>query len=343
MSTPQSVTLERLVTHDFDQDIIDDVAQIAERHQSGTTWDNYQATAGFPTPTVFEPKHGKCIEVWDRVPKDHDDTLVVYSSSTNPLNANILFRYSVLAEALPNTRLIAFGSPAGIGRKAGRVALKDLTILGNGDYGPTIESPLAYLRDSRVGVSCQQGLSLGAEKVMSAAIHAERFDHQVTQTVLIEPGSAVRLTHREMLNALTNSYSRVADYQRTSESPVYQDAIANSMARLKGRLWYCSPTNIGIFAAMTRGGLDKKLDTVLRSDSNIKASVIWGEESELAIHAKMQEILAHLITLHGKERLSAMPLKGQGHALGNDVYLHAAATLQALRNTQQPPIIGLSK
>lgn len=319
-----------LAVYDFDTSIVDLTSEIAQKHQLTPSWNEHMHYNLVSEVKIFTPPHSKPVEVWDNIPSDFSNTLVTYSTSGNPLTPNILLRLGAIAEALPETRVIAFGSPGVIWRRTGMIALKSLPKLWTGDFSPTIESPLSYLASEGVETAAHHGLSLGAEKVLVASTNAGRFDHNVTHAVLLDPASVQTTTSRNLLQKLKAADLTVPSYREASGSTLYIDAVSLSAQR---PITQCSLTNVGIFKAMTRGGLESKVEQLMRSNENTNVNIVWGEQSELAVHSLMMGLLARVKSVHG-ERINGFSLNNTSHGFGNHIYLHLAATLQALKNTK---------
>jgi hypothetical protein len=67
----------------------------------------------------------------------------------------------------------------------------------------------------------------------------------------------------------------------------------------------------------------------------MQAHLVRGTDSELAIHDVMFKLAERLRNKFGAERVSAMQMVGQKHAMGDDVFLH---TVRVPKSTQNNPI-----
>ena len=66
-------------------------------------------------------------------------------------------------------------------------------------------------------------------------------------------------------------------------------------------------------------------------NQGMRSTIIWGSESELSEPSKLSTVSDRLQEKY-KTRVSSIEMPGQKHAMGDDLYLHTAMVLQALKS-----------
>lgn len=75
------------------------------------------------------------------------------------------------------------------------------------------------------------------------------------------------------------------------------------------------------------------MDQALTANPELRAGLIWADQSELALHGLMGSLTARLQERY-PGRVGAQVLEGHRHAYCNDIYFHGAVMLQAIKNTK---------
>jgi hypothetical protein len=70
----------------------------------------------------------------------------------------------------------------------------------------------------------------------------------------------------------------------------------------------------------------------MSANEEFKAGIAWGTASEFDTENEREQIVENLINEFGEDRISAMPLKGQTHAMNMDPLLNSAIYAQLLKN-----------
>jgi len=325
--------IDRLTTYyPFDQEIVETIADVAyeQRYRS---WDELRDS--LPDARQFTPLDGKPIEVLDIIPAaDYDGTLVYHLPFANGLDENMTARVATLAAAAPTKRVIAVGNPGIPGNPSGRLRTKDVSKVWQGDLRPVISPTLEYLEDQGIQDVAHIGYSYGATRALAAAQYAESYDQQVSDAVLMEPVSVTKRNLITLAQAFASSAGMLGHYVEAADSRAYNDARALADERMLGARGYLGMlrlTNIAIAQALTADTLETDIEAALAEQERLHIGIVWGTESELAIDGLIRQITHRLETKHGSERVSSIAVKGQRHAMSEDIFLHAALALQSLQ------------
>jgi hypothetical protein len=320
----------------FDDDVMARVEDVAQG-QSSSSWPEYASRLKIPDLKTYHPKYGsrKAIEVLDIAPKHYDGVEVYHMPMGCLLDANTMLHVATLAAAQPDKRVISVSNPGQLGSGTSKLSFKQRRQVAHGDLEPVVAPTLEYLYSANQEVVFHVGESYGADKAAASAEHSEHYDQTVPQVVMTEPPSVVNRGMAKTAIAFLGTAKRGDEYLQ----PVR--AISNtfeSAEELKesGMIGYfvglARPSNIAIGRALGRVGFEARLDRAMESQPDMKASVIWGSESELALDGMVSALTDRLIEKHGGDRLKTMRLVGQGHAMNLDVFLNTAIILQSLKN-----------
>lgn len=323
-------TAERLKSYyPFDTHVIDSVVDVADK-LNRQSWEDIQK--GIPETIKYSPSRGKNIEVLDITPKDYDDTYVYYLPMANSLDANMSFRLAVLKAVLPTKRLIAAGNPSAPGLGKGKVSLWNMPKVAHGDLRPKIDPVLRYLDSKDINSTTNVGYSLGADLAVTATIHADKYDHQVSQQTLMEPASVKKRSLRGLGGDFASSEPPLEGYVKATESEAYREARHQANEQAHGKLGFMlglgRPSNLAISKALTHDKFESRVWDSMYRQSDISTTIVSGTASELSNYELMLGVVDRLQKTFG-DRLNYIPLQGQKHAMGDDVFLHAAMVLQA--------------
>lgn len=314
--------------HDFDATVLERVAAVADA-QRATNWPAIQDQ--LPDTHIFTPVGGKPIEVLDIIPdKGYDGVHVFHLPMGNGLDANMQLGIATLAAAEPTKRIIAAGNPGAPGQNSGRLRLEDLGVVWQGDMRPTVDPLMQYLAQAGIEQALHSGGSCGADRAATAAALAERYDHEVNGLVLMEPASVERRSLLQIARQFASCAPPMADYVDAAASQPYYEArqIAEVPTWAVGLL---RASNIAIAHALAQDGFEERVRAAMDARPNAPAAIWWGTESELATDGVMRGVTQRLADTYG-ERVLAVPLAGQKHAMNCDVFLQAAIVLESQRH-----------
>lgn len=325
---------ERLADyHPFDQDVLDTVAEVADR-QRRQTWPEMRYR--LPSKTLFEPIGGKVIELLDIRPRwGSEATQVYYLPMNNGLDENMSARVATFAAAQPDTRIIAVGNPGAPGQKSNRLHLKDLPAVWKGNLRPTVDPILQYLDANEIGPATHIGYSWGADKASAAAQHADTYDQEVLQSILMEPAGVKERSLIELGKAFASSAEPLGAYVEAANSQAYQEARDAAWETNRGAkhgydFGLVRLSNIAVARALSRDMFEQRVDEAMDRQEEMKVSIVWGSESELAINSLMSDIVRRLKENHG-HLVTGTAIEGQKHAMGDDIFLQTALILQSLK------------
>jgi pimeloyl-ACP methyl ester carboxylesterase len=317
----------------FDEPVLDRVAEVAEQLRN-STWQAINDT--LPDNKIFEPISGKPIEVLDVLPQDdYDKTYVYHLPMGNPLADHMRLRMATLSLAAPDKRIIAVGNPSGPKQGIGRLKFADIPSVWNGDLRATVDPILQYLEMQHIDPSTHIGYSYGAEKAATASIYADRYDQEVEQGIFIEPVSLKTRGLIELASDFNSTAAALGGYIGAAKTNAVYVANNRASEKSHGMLGYvvglARLSNIAIAHALAKDYFERRTQTALENQHDMRANLIWGSESELAVNSLMVAVSQRLVDRFGPERVSPMVLEGQKHAMGDDVFLHTAMVLQVTK------------
>lgn len=327
---------ERLLNYyPFDKDVVNTVAEVADRQRS-VGWETIQSS--LPENKTFTAPGYKPIELIDVIPDDDYESVHVYHlPMANALDENMLIRISALAQALPTSRIVAFGNPGAPGQGKGKISAVEFREVWGGDVRPFIEPSLRYLSSQGIDTASQIGYSYGAERAVTSAQYANRHDLNIPIGIFMEPVTA----HARTLIELGRDFGRTAepldDYVKAANSEAYSQARQLAEKRGHGPIGYALGlarlSNLAVAHALAKESFQDKTNAALTSQSDLKANIVWGSESEMLLAIKMRHISQVLKKRFGAQRVNALEIPGQRHAMGDDIYLHTAIVLEALNSS----------
>jgi pimeloyl-ACP methyl ester carboxylesterase len=345
MPTKQSEAERLSAYYPFDEDVLERVSQAADEQRS-ESWDTMSKKV--PKARIFDPRFGsKPVGVLDIIPKDHDGVQVYHLPMGNGLDENMTARIATLAATEPTKRIIAFGNPGAPGINTGKIEHhRNRKEVKKGDLRAAIDPALQYLAEREIDTATHIGFSYGADRAAASAQYANLYDQQVPQSILMEPAS---VQNRELfglkslgvlkLAADFGSTAKALDgYVKAAGSDAYLEARKLAEKRGHGLLGYtlglARLSNIAIAQALAKDGFEGRVDAGLESQAQMRADILWGTDSELALNDLMVGITDRLIKKYGANRVGATALEDQKHAMGDDIFLHTAMVLQALKNNK---------
>ena len=317
--------------HNFDDDVLERVSEVAGNQRS-ESWDSLNAQ--LPANKVFTPTNGKPIEVLDIVPRaDYDGTHVYHLPMGNALDENMTTRVAALAAAEPTKRVIAVGNPGSPGHGKGKIKARDFRSVWSGDLRAVVDPTLQYLNSQGIDTATHIGFSYGADRAAASAQYADRYDQQVPQGILMEPASIKERSLLGLAGDFGSTAKALDGYVQAAASPAYLEA--RKLAEKSGHglfgytLGLARMSNLAIAHALAKDGFEGRVDFALTAQPEMTVDIIWGSESELALHGLMLATTAKLIEKYGVDRVRATELEGQKHAMGDDIFLHTAMVLQS--------------
>lgn len=327
----------------FDTAVLDQVAAVADR-QNSLSWERIQSS--LPDTKLFTPGDGKPpIEVIDIKPKHgYESTHVFHLPMGGGLDASMRFVLAMLAAAEPTKRLIAAGNPGAPGQASGTLRTRDIPAVWNGDMRPTIDPLMRYLAQEHIAEALHTGGSCGADRAAAAAGHAEKYDHYVPHGIFIEPASVTPRSLLDLGLRFLSCAPPLAEYVHATSSQPYLEARRQGNRTELEALGAMAlgivlrPSNEAIAHALAQGKFESRVKTALSSQKDRQAmfaDIIWGTQSELAIHGLMLRITERLSAQYGS-RVRATPLLGHKHALIWDPSFLTALVLQS--QTPRVPI-----
>lgn len=317
----------------FDERVLESLDKVAVRHRNSSL-DNVLANQ--PQPEVVQIDGYRPQEVIDIIPKEYDRTLVYSLPMGNPLDGNMRTMLSVLSLLNPNTRIISASNPGRPSHRYGGVSLRDMHRVASGDLSPITDPIHVYLQQEGIEQSVQVGFSYGADKAATMTQTAHEFDHEVTNAIFIEPAAVAARSLIQLGLDFQRSGELVEAYADKANSRALNEAlhkVRNEGLGVTGfALGLVRPSNLAITGALSKDGFASRVSDALDSQPSMKASIIWGSESEIAVPENMRAITKALTKEYGNSRVKGVELPGQRHAMANDIYLHGAIVSNYLRS-----------
>jgi hypothetical protein len=324
--------VERLESYyPFDQDIIDTVAEVAARQQS-MTYQEYFDSLFIGKPEMIDGG-AQIVDIHPLSDWDGRRARVIHQPMANPLDPNMLYQAATIYASDPTVRTIVTGNPSGIGYGQNLLSRDDREKVMNGNLRPTIDAVSRYLTSTGVESVEHIGYSYGADKAAVAAEFANDYDQEVMTSVHIEPVSVVKRSLAKLGAAFMSTNKELSRYVDASDTPAFKAARKESVGMVTYSLGLARLSNLAIAQALGRDGFEGRMDRALTNQPEMKSSIIWGTDSELAIDGLVSAITGRLIAKYGGERVVPTRLPGQKHALPNDIHLQAALVLRGLGET----------
>ncbi len=320
--------------YDFDDDVLDAVERAAYR-QKDETWPEYKARYGIPEPIIFEPMDSKPIEVLDIAPSDFDGTIVYHQPMACALDSNIQLHVATLAAALPDKRVIGIGNPGKPGHGFGKLSARDALRVWQGDLRPAISGTLEYLNYQRLEAGIHTGESYGADKAAAAAENAYHYDHEAVRTIMVEPVSVMKSSLIRMGLTFQSTSKHAEKYllPLRAQSQTFISAEQLKESAVGYAIGLARLSNLAVGSALGRKGFEQRVSNGLEQNPGMKVGIGWGTASEFDKDNEREVIISRLKEKFGEERIDALPLEGQTHAMNLDIYLNAAIITQLLKNT----------
>ena len=328
-------TAERLQSYyPFDQEVIDTVAEVADRQRTFSSYDNFFSSIGVGTPQQYEYGGFEPTDIVDIRPKEHDpkSAMLIHLAMANPLDPNQLFQIGTIAAANPNTRIIAAGNPSGGNYKSGHLNWTQVDHVKRGHLWPTVAPLLRYAERNRIESADNVGYSYGVDRAIAAINHPSAFETE--NLVLIEPASAKRrlLGSLSLGLAFLRSNGALGTYTKAPGLEIFDEArhdpeSMKMIPYLRGLLY---PTNRAIAKYIADGHFEPTLRSAIENEPWMATTVAWGTKSELGNDYRMEKLTIELEEDYGPQRIRPIRIKDARHALANDVHLQAAIVNQAL-------------
>jgi len=315
----------------FRPEVLDTVASVAE-HQRSQTWQDI--SSHLPEVSIFRSHNNKPVEVLDIEPYDYDDVLVYHLPMGVTLDASMSMRLSALSLAEPYKRLISFSNPGSPGRGKGKIKTRDMLSVYNGDLRLTLDSPLRYLAKQGIEEVVHIGYSYGAEKAIAAAKYSDLYGQKVDQTICMEP---VAIKDRHLISLgldFLKTSTSLDEYVEAADCKAYDEARKIADKQGHGTLGYifglAKLSNLAIGNCLKRDIFEANVYEAIKKQQDMQLNIYWGSDSELSTDKDMMELFKRLNKFNHK-RIHAEVMAKQKHAMGEDIYLHTAMILQALR------------
>lgn len=333
MKSPVQKEAQRLAAYyPFDESVLETVSTVASIHRE-TTWQGVYSK--LPDPHIFSPKDGKPVEVLDIAPmRGYDQTYVYHLPMGNGIDPNIMTRLAVLSKVLPTTRIIAAGNPTHPFKSTGRIAARDLLPVWRGNLRGAIGPTLEYVADQGIGEVSHIGYSYGADKAAGAAQYSGAYDQRVRCGVFMEPAGIAARGLVGMTKAFGASAAALPGYVAAANSPALNEARQLAEQESHGQLGFAGllrASNLAIAHMLGNDGFTSRVTDALNIQAEMSAVVVWGTESEIALHNTMQQHSLELLRQF-PDRVGGIVLEGQKHAMGDDIFLHAALVAQSTRH-----------
>lgn len=325
-------TAERLAGYyPFSEETIDTVAEFAERQAAFSSYQNFFENIGIGDKRSYSPigwDEKYAIEILDVRPDEHDpaEAILYRLPMANPLDPNQIFQIATIAATNPNRRIIAAGNPSGGEYSAGALPKHKRKAVADNNLS-FLSIPLREYADSQgVEKFDEVGGSFGANVAVNLAHH-----WNIGNIVAIEPVVGKRSLLKLGLD-FASSANALDGYVEAADLETFKDARGDSVTAMQYNRGLMRLTNLAIARALTVPRFEGDSSADLMYNPNTSLSIIWGSKSELAIDGLMKNLQENLQHQFTPERVQAIRLEGQKHALANDVHLQAAIVLEGTKH-----------
>ncbi len=308
----------------FSDSVVDRVAEVAERQQD---FSNYGDMFNFVG--VDEATNAEILDIKPASGYDTEKVLIVHLPMANSLDTNQLFQVASLSMMFPNDRIVAAANPSGFGYGHNLLHRQSRSAVSRGDFFPVVKGLVRYLESDGVGSAVQVGGSYGVDLAL-ATTKTDAFD--VKKQLLIEPASVVSKSLSRLAKDFVSTDKELSRYVEANDLEIFSDARKEAVTLANYGLGLLRLSNIAVARGIALGGFETKLMNTL-SGGHVKSipetTVAWGSESELCDDNEVVEAIQFAGAFTGQD-VAEIRLKGQKHALINDLYLFGALALTAL-------------
>lgn len=302
-----------------------------EVNGSYDSYGQYFEAVGGEIKTIHSHNRAQYIQVLDIRPDEHDpqEALVVHLPMANPLDPNMRFQVAAIADACKDKRVISLANPSGPGRKYDTLSKDERSRLVGGDNSVLALGYAAYIESERIAHTKEYGYSYGVDKVLgSVAIAAA----DVRRAFLLEPASVERRSVLSLAKAFGDTEKALQEYVEAGDMPIFEEARDDSIGLAAYSIGLARLTNLAIAKTIAKGNFTQQLNGALRNKSELEVTVGWGTETELSDSSALYSIIKDARKKHGDNRVKAVSLLGQKHAIANNVPLQAALVYELLVN-----------
>lgn len=313
----------------FDDEVLNIVNNVAES-ELNLSWSEYQSKFNVPEVQTFEPTNGKSIQVLDIKPKDYNSTIIYHAAMGNSVDPNLIMHVLPFSRALPDRRIIATGNPSRLGNGYGKLSINDAQKVYRGDLRPVVHPILEYINNEGIDKVSHVGYSYGADKVLASVQYSHQYDHSVSSSIVMEPASVKKRNMLSIAKDFKSTEEYLNKYINETNSKPFLEARKESGGLLGYSLGLLRISNLAITSSLTMDKFQERAESALLNQSESNMSIMWGSESELAIHGLMVEITSSLKEKFG-DRVQSICLEGQRHAMCDDIYFYCAIILQGMK------------
>ena len=328
--------------YDFDESVLERVTDAAEwqdRHVFPYLADYYGVSGGPETvPSGDSHKAFQVLNIKPRHDYDAEEARVYHLPMSMPIDPSMTMRLFRLFEADPAKQLIVAGNPSAAGQRYGKLRLKDIPTVWGGDLTPAVDPLLSYLAERGIKETEEIGYSYGADAAAASSARAEAHDISVRQGVYMESAAAtdrgpgliggVRLGIDFM-----SAGSELENYVEACDSlPLRHAREMSDVGLPRYLLGLARMSNLAIGNSLAHNGFEARVRGALTAQDDMRSTLVWGTSSELTRSSDMARVIGYLRGGFGRERVGFMAIQGMHHAGGDNIDLHAAIVLEALRD-----------
>jgi len=275
---------------------------------------------------------------------DYDPAVVdvAYLPYAVNMTPNMVYRFSRLhmAQGLLEDRapreMRIYGN-AGLGHRnaTGRLSREDRKLMtGENTLAPVVDPTLQHLKRSKIGKIAILGASQGADVGATAAGRSPLYGIETEQAVLADSASNIRLSLPTLGISFAKAGNKLQHYVDETNSEPYSQIVSEE--KWVGPEGYMTgvfrPTNIAIAKVLSRNGYKDRVRSAMQNNPNMRLADMWAADSEVGDRAVAQAIAETLTQEFGEDRVTGMEING-GHAIINQLDVHAAMMMQGLRET----------
>lgn len=333
--------------YDFDQDIIDAVLEAGAKQDAmglEGVIAHYDIDENHDTHVYGENSKLAREELRLKPEGDYDPTAVdvAYLPYAVNITPNMIYRFSRLHMA---QRLLTDREPremriygnAGLGHRdaPGRLSRQDRKLMvGENTLAPVVDPTLLHLKKSKIGKIAILGASQAADVGATAAERGPLYDIETEQAVLADSASNIKLPLPLLGVHFGRAGQKLGHYvEETNSEPYSQIVSAEKWVGPDGYMTgVLRPTNIAIAKVLSRNGYKDRVRAAMHANPNLRLADVWAADSEVGDRAVARNIADALVQEFGEQRLTGMEIKA-GHAVINQLDVHAAVMMQGLRET----------
>lgn len=331
-----NITSERLSQYyDFDECVLavaDEIAGV-QRSMDWRDFLQYCNMQADPDRSLIQERGTDFVVFRPRGDYDETKARVMFAQMATALKPDFAFQAATVFAYDQTSPLLAIANPGGFDHDANTIKSRDLLKVARGDLLPAVTPTLEMIgrlaNERGLERVSYIGASYGSEKAVAAARYANDYDHKPEGVTALEPPAVVRRSLPRLAKAFFDCGGHLQEARDSSNSPAFSQAVAESGNTLGYVLGLARASNIASSLYIARGEFQRDAEAAMDSNGEMRMTITWGSESELALDGLVAKLTEDLSGQYGPERVKSIRIPSGYHSMTNNIHLQAALVTQA--------------